>query len=115
MTSYQAAKAVLLALTEMSQANETIGLIALSSRARVEPGQVRWLLLELERAGWVDATALRLTLAGLAIAVSLRQGEMKRGRRRRATRGVTQLRDLDCRSTALKSRSMTVLRPSAAA
>jgi hypothetical protein len=115
MTRYEAAKALLLALTEMSQANEKIGIISLSTRAGVEPAKVRGLLPELERAGWVDAAALRLTLAGLAVAIGLQRGEMRRSRRRKATREVTQLRDLDCRNTKLKSRSMTVLRPSAAA
>jgi len=74
---------VLSAFFQLAQEDQVVTRPRLCHWTELPPEQIRLALAELERAGWVDAERLHLTLAGLAVAVSGHARVMRRRARAR--------------------------------
>jgi hypothetical protein len=66
---------VLVALLDLARLNRPANITRVSGRLGMSADETRAILLALEKRGLADATRVRLTLSGLALAVSMTQGQ----------------------------------------
>lgn len=75
MNDMNTSLSVLLALFDLARLNRPAHVHCVAGRLGLGVEETRTILLALERRGLVDATRVRLTLSGLAAAVSISQGQ----------------------------------------